>query len=115
MLSIATSFPTQLYVSKIWPCNCVWLEFTHFTAVSYSFFVSTTFCLLTPPFFFIDEHVGYFQFGAVANSAAARYPFIASQLQIHASLPCFVMLDLDPVNILLLLLDLSIEGSGETW
>lgn len=63
--------------------------------------------------FFIDEHLGYFQFGAIANSATARYPFVTSQLQIHTALPCFVILELDPVNIFLLL-DLSLEDSGRT-
>lgn len=112
MLSIATSFPTQVYVSEVQPCNCVWLEFTHF-------YCSVLFiCMFLPHFaylsYFINEHVGYFQFAAVANSAAARYLSISPQLQIHASLPCFEMLELDPVNIFLLLLDLSVDGSGNT-
>ena len=111
MLSVATSFPTQLYVSKVRLCNRVWLEFSHF------YCNVLFFCIFLPHFaylsFFIDEHMGYFQFAAVANSAAASAA-IASQLQIHTSLPCFGMLELDPVNILLFLLDLSIEGSGKT-
>lgn len=48
MLSITTSFPTQLYVSVVQPCNCVWLEFTHFYC-NVLFFCMILIILLTYP------------------------------------------------------------------
>lgn len=77
------------------PLNLILLRFSHvvvvcgwiqsfFTAAYYSF-VRLYYILFICPFK-IDEHLGYFQLGATANSAAARCLFTAPQLQIHASL-----------------------------
>lgn len=78
-------------------------------AVYHSFVCLSHFVNLS---FFVGEHLGYFQLGAITHSAADRCSFIASQLQIYVSPSSFVTLELDSEHFFLLL-DLSLEGSGK--